>query len=199
MSTYREIVGKKIKKVSSDPSSGLDGEIWYNSTRGTLRGVSILSAWSSTTSLPVVNQNGVGLGTVTAGLNAGGYGPSSPPFSSQNITLEFNGVGWTPSGNMNTARHALGGFGIQTAALAYGGQTAPSGLAVTEEWDGSSWTESGDLNAGRQGFFGGAGTTALVAAKHNRNATIIELNDEYSNIASERISLKPLKRIEDAQ
>jgi len=47
--------------------------------------------------------------------------------------------------------------------------------------------------------FGGAGTTALVAAKHNRNATIIELNDEYSNIASERISLKPLKRIEDAQ
>ena len=34
MSTYREIVGKKIKKVSSDPSDGLDGEMWYNSTTG---------------------------------------------------------------------------------------------------------------------------------------------------------------------
>jgi hypothetical protein len=143
VSTYREIVGKKIKKVSSDPSSGLDGEIWYNSTRGTLRGVSILSAWSSTTSLPVVNQNGVGLGTVTAGLNAGGYGPSSPPFSSQNITLEFNGVGWTPSGNMNTARHALGGFGIQTAAVVFGGKVDPGGSmpANVEEYNGSTWSE----------------------------------------------------------
>ena len=37
MSTYREIVGKKIKKVSSDPSDGLDGQMWYNSTSGSLR------------------------------------------------------------------------------------------------------------------------------------------------------------------
>ena len=47
MATYREIVGKKIKKVTSDPSTGIDGEMWYNSTTGTLRGPALVEAWSS--------------------------------------------------------------------------------------------------------------------------------------------------------
>ena len=41
MATYRELVGKNIKILSSDPSDGLDGEMWYNSTTGTLRGLAI--------------------------------------------------------------------------------------------------------------------------------------------------------------
>ena len=36
--------------------------------------------------------------------------------------------------------------------------------------------------------FGGSGTTAQVANGHNRNAIICELNDEYIDIAIERIS-----------
>ena len=47
MATYREIVGKKIKKVTSDPSTGIDGEMWYNSTTGPLRGPALVEAWSS--------------------------------------------------------------------------------------------------------------------------------------------------------
>ena len=35
--------------------------------------------------------------------------------------------------------------------------------------------------------FGGAGTTALVADRLNRNATIIELNKDYIDIADKRI------------
>ena len=35
--------------------------------------------------------------------------------------------------------------------------------------------------------FGGAGTTGLVAARHNRNAILCELNPEYANLAKERI------------
>jgi DNA modification methylase len=35
--------------------------------------------------------------------------------------------------------------------------------------------------------FGGAGTTALVALRHNRRAALIELNPEYANIARRRI------------
>ncbi len=35
--------------------------------------------------------------------------------------------------------------------------------------------------------FGGAGTTTLAAARLNRNATIIELNGEYRNLAYDRI------------
>lgn len=36
--------------------------------------------------------------------------------------------------------------------------------------------------------FGGSGTTAIVANKHNRNAVLCELNKEYVDIAKERIN-----------
>jgi len=36
--------------------------------------------------------------------------------------------------------------------------------------------------------FGGSGTTAIVANKHNRNAVMCELNEEYVGIAKERIN-----------
>jgi hypothetical protein len=42
---------------------------------------------------------------------------------------------------MNTARFGLGGAGIQTAALGFGGQS-PANTAATEEYDGTSWTTS---------------------------------------------------------
>ena len=35
--------------------------------------------------------------------------------------------------------------------------------------------------------FGGSGTTALVADRHNRDATVIELNEEYIEIAKNRL------------
>ena len=35
--------------------------------------------------------------------------------------------------------------------------------------------------------FGGSGTTALVADRHNRDATVIELNEEYIDIAKKRL------------
>ena len=68
MSTYREIVGKKIKKVSSDPSSGTDGEMWYNSTTGTLRGPAIVEAWSSG---PPINTARGSFASATASQTAG--------------------------------------------------------------------------------------------------------------------------------
>ena len=58
---------------------------------------------------------------------------------------------WATGGNLNTARSALGGAGIQTAALAFGGSPppAPTAKAVTEQYNGSSWTEVNDLNTQR--------------------------------------------------
>ena len=47
MSTYKEIIGKKIKSVSSDPSDSIAGQMWYNTTTQSLRGLAILEAWSS--------------------------------------------------------------------------------------------------------------------------------------------------------
>ena len=79
MSTYREIVGKKIKKVSSDPSTGTDGEMWYNSTTGTLRGLAISQAWSSGALAITQMHAGQRFGSATDAVGAGGYDPASLP------------------------------------------------------------------------------------------------------------------------
>ena len=52
MSTYRAIVGKKIKSLSSDPTEGADGQMWYNTTTKKLRGLAVVEAWSSSATLP---------------------------------------------------------------------------------------------------------------------------------------------------
>jgi hypothetical protein len=75
MTTYKEIFGKYVKNYSSDPSSDIEGQIWYNSTSGTFK-------------------SQVSLGAV-----------------------------WASGGNLGTAREGLGGAGIQTSALAFGGYT----------------------------------------------------------------------------
>ena len=37
MATYKEISGFNIKSLASDPANPLEGEMWYNSTSGTLK------------------------------------------------------------------------------------------------------------------------------------------------------------------
>jgi hypothetical protein len=59
-------------------------------------------------------------------------------------TEEYDGATWTsnPTG-LNTARQYLGGCGIQTAALAFGGYVGvPTTTGATEEYNGSTWTSS---------------------------------------------------------
>ena len=71
---------------------------------------------------------------------------------------------WASSTAMNTGRNLLGASGTSTAALAFGGQTAPGGVtAVTENWNGTSWTEVNDLNTAR-GQHAGFGTSTAALA-----------------------------------
>jgi hypothetical protein len=49
----------------------------------------------------------------------------------------------------HTARAYLAGNGIQTAALAFGGNTGTANTGATEEYDGTSWTAGGNLNTAR--------------------------------------------------
>jgi len=112
VSTYREIIGKKIKKVSSDPSSGLDGEMWYNSTTGTLRGPAILEAWTSASPLITARYETRGAGTTTAALCIGGYTTTTLA-----NTEEFNGSGWATGGAMPGVKSASATGGTQTAAF----------------------------------------------------------------------------------
>ena len=147
MAAYKDLVGQKITKVTSNPGEPRTGQMWYNSTAGKLRGLGITSAWV-TGGTYIKNVFGVACGgPVDAAIGAGGYGPPGP--ASLNIAAEYNGSGWTSISNINTARGAVGSSkqGTQTAFWIAGG-TSQTGK--TEEWNGSSWSEDGDLNTGRR-------------------------------------------------
>ena len=64
MSTYRTERGQLIKSVSSDPSNPKLGEIWYNTTIGSLKGyIFIADAWSAGGNLNTGRDASGGAGT----------------------------------------------------------------------------------------------------------------------------------------
>jgi len=137
MTTYKELFGKYVQNVASDPTStDAEGQIWYNSTTGAFRtALGGVGAWSSGGSLNTARDALAGAGTQTAGLAFGGR--TSPPTNSTATEL-YNGTSWTNNPNsMNTARRILAGGGTQTAGLAIGGYDGPSVSAATEEFTGT--------------------------------------------------------------
>jgi hypothetical protein len=122
--------------------------VWYNSTTGTNKALVQIKAWSSGGNLSTARYHSGPATSApsTAGMVAAGFSNSSPE-TATNVTEEYNGFSWSSGGNVNTARANLGGAGIQTAALIFGGYSgAPNvGYNLTEEYDGSAWTSGGTL------------------------------------------------------
>jgi len=155
MSTFKEIRGTLIKSVSSDPANPEIGEIWYNNTIGSLKGYRVVaSAFSSGGNRNDGQADGCGAGTLTAGLAfGGGRNPNSPSvggLATQTQSEEYNGSSWAEGGAMSTGRTTFGGFGTQTAALAFGGRTTNNPFTytnATEEYGGTSWTSGGNLGS----------------------------------------------------
>ena len=171
MSSYKEIVGQKITKVSSDPGDPKTGQMWYNTTTQSLRGLGVVSAWVSGASMSNSKTYRYGGGTTNAAFAAGG---SPFPIGS---TEEYNGSGWSSSGDLGTARYEGGSAGTQTAGLIYGGfSTTPQ--SGTEEYDGSSWTAGGALNTAgySQGGFG----IQTAAVYSSRSPGTINDTEEYN-------------------
>ena len=134
MATYREIHGKAVKSLSTDPSNSDDaGQIWYNTASSTFKSIVSTRAYSSTTSLPSARGiNAPGGATQTSGLSIGG---ATPPNIAN--TEEWNGLGWTAGGAYPAGKSYLGAAGPQTAALAGGGSAYPD---AANTYNGTSWT-----------------------------------------------------------
>ena len=45
MAAYKDLVGQKITKVTSNPSEPKTGQMWYNSTDGVLRGLGVVDRY----------------------------------------------------------------------------------------------------------------------------------------------------------
>jgi len=151
MATYRELVGKKIKKVTSDPSTGIDGQMWYNSTTGAIRGLAVVEAFSSASPLATARYSAAFAGPQTANFVAAG--------APGNIasTEEYNGSGFSAGGDVNQGRDGAVGAGTIPAGLIMGGiYPGTTYVGLTEEYDGSSWSEVTNLSQAR-GYANGGG------------------------------------------
>ena len=157
MATYEEIYGKRVEVLDADPTltSAYEGQVWYNSTTGTLKSVVSFSAWSSVAGQNNAYPQSYGGGTTDAGWICGGYSPGP---TKQNRTEEYNGSGWSVGGNLNTARVDIMAAGLQTAGVAAMGDNSPDSprtMTNTEEYNGASWT---NVNAAPGGMFENCGS-----------------------------------------
>ena len=182
MATYKEIKGDVVERVASDPTNPGEGDIWYNTTTGVLKGQELLEAWSSAPSFSTAGYGAAGSGTLTAGLIAGRnlLNPSDNP---SNATEEWNGSGWATGGNLSNARYYAGALGTQTASLITGGDNRPPGSSTntfTELYDGSSWT-AGTAYPVAVVLSGGFGTTSAGVMLNGSDATYSSTTNEYAS------------------
>jgi len=138
-------------------SGGYDGSVYMTQTLE-YNG----SGWSTGGSLPTAKALAAPAGTQTAALLSAGVGPGG---SNVNTSFEYDGSAWTAGGSLNTARNslAIGGAGIQTAALVFGGGAAPGLTGATEQYDGTSWISVPPMATARREL-GGAGTQTSALA-----------------------------------
>jgi hypothetical protein len=88
MAEYINIRGQSIEVVASDPANPTQGQIWYNSTSNTLKGLGFAAAaWATGGNMNTARSAIAGAGTQTAGLATGG----ETPVTGTNATEEYNG------------------------------------------------------------------------------------------------------------
>ena len=175
MATYKEIFGKQIKFLSSDPANESEGQIWYNSTTGTFRSTLVSEAWSSGSDLTTARQFAASAGIPTAGVIAGGQLPAIT-----DLTEEYNGSGWSSSGALNTSRGQFsGGFGTQTAAVAASGYVSGN-VTNSEEYNGASWANGNAVNtARREGAGAGIISAGVIFGGIDPGPSFTNVTEEY--------------------
>ena len=180
MATYREIHGKAVKSLSTDPSAETDaGQIWYNTSSDTFKSIVNLEAWSSGSALVTARYGAGGAGTQTAGLCiAGNVGPTD---TRTTLVEEYNGSGWATGGALPTATRSFASAGTQTAAFAAGGyDTANTAEAYT--YNGTAWTGIPALNTARRSLncMGSGTTTAGLVAGGLIEPPFSAASEEYN-------------------
>jgi hypothetical protein len=167
MTTFKEIRGTDILALSSDPANPELGQIWYNSSSGTLKGYVLanVNAWSSGGNLNTARYSSKGAGTQNATFATAGFTQTD---TATGATENYNGTSWTNSGSLNTTRRGGGATGTQTAGLYFGGYIGPAFSNATESYNGSSWTNlPATMPISMSGFASFGTQTAVITAGGN--------------------------------
>ena len=162
MATFKEIRGQTIKKYTTNPTNPLEGQMWYNNTTGTLKGVVLsTAAWASGGSLnnPTRGSNS-SFGSTPAGVMVGGTTPTGPITADTEL---YDGTAWTA--NPNACPFSVGygtGGGPQTAGIICSGQSPPGSGTATAKFDGSAWTSAPSRSASTQSSMGVGTQTSFI-------------------------------------
>ena len=183
MAGYNTIRGLRVKYLSANPSNPEEGQVWYNSTTGSLKGYVLAPATVASSGNANTGRTQLGsTGTLTAGIMFGGESPALT-----GATEEFDGSSFSNGGTSPASKSDMHSSGTQTAALWGGGSPSSSG---SFEYNGSSWTAGGDMTFAGRDFTGG-GVGILTAALQvggfispgNLSAVMQEYNgSSWSNI-----------------
>ena len=144
MTTYKQIFGKPVKVLSSDPANEAEGQVWYNSTSNTFKTVVASGAWSSGGPLVSAVTGIANTGTQTASI---AYGGNLPPNTT--AAYEYNGSGWSTAPSLPEARSEMSKAGTQTAVISTGGKSSAPGMDASFEYNRSSWTAGGTMGTAR--------------------------------------------------
>ena len=122
---------------------------------------------------PRTGQN-FGIGTLTAGLTAGGE-PYAPK-----VAEEYDGTSWANGGTASIQHGYAQGAGIQTDGLMIGGhEPSPTRLTAVEAYDGSTWSTAAALATGRSALQGGGSSSAAVVGGGS-TPTPTDVTEEYN-------------------
>ena len=125
------------------------------------------TSWAGGASLNTPVFLNAGVGTATATLTSGGYALPGGPYGVDGIayTAESDGSTWTTANNNPVLGYSKGAFGIQTAALVFGGNGSPTNPGTfnsSQQYDGTNWTAGGTLSNARSSAGSGGTLTAGV-------------------------------------
>ena len=208
MANYITDHGNNIPIRSSDPSNPILGEVWYNTTSRSLKGVaSSNGTWSSGGNIPTSLYSNSGSGSTPAGFSMGGGTGPVPAYVS--ATNTYDGTSWTGAPAMTISSGYAGACGTIPTTMYVGGDGNPPGASNT--YDGSSWTgqpavgfdgyqikAAGDsANAfAAMGVYSGSGmnwngstwTSAPSVPSHNYNTSAVGSYDDASFLGGVRLS-----------
>ena len=161
MATYKSIKGITLQDLSSDPSTLVQGEVWYNSTSETLKAVRNIGVYAAGgTMLDAREYFGSG-GPTNAMWLAGGGSPVDNSFD------YYNGTAWSANSAIpGVPLYCQSGVGIQDALFSGHGlrATPPTGASSTvQHYNGSSWSADACGNDRRYGAGFGTTAAAMVA------------------------------------
>ena len=164
MAGYKEIKGFHVQTRSSDPSEGIVGDFYYNSSTGQFKNIGLgVGSWSSGGAMNTTKGSHSGFGaSKDSSLAGGGAESPSPPPAGVNTEV-YNGTSWTEVNNLSTGTQMSGSFGTTTAGIfASGSDSTGSPINNVQSWDGTNWTEVAEVNTSRRQSKGAGTTTAGI-------------------------------------